>query len=93
MAGVVMQTLPSSSSPLAPKSGLDELFQEVLKVDPSTLNDGMTMDDVSLWDSLRHMELIVAIEQKFGFELNFDEISSMNSIGGIRKLVDSKLST
>lgn len=51
------------------------------------------MDDVSLWDSLRHMELIVAIEQKFGFELNFDEISSMNSIGGIRKLVDSKLST
>ena len=52
----------------------------------------VTMADVEMWDSLRHMELIVAIEEKFGLQLEFDEISRMQSLGEIRRVVAEKTS-
>jgi acyl carrier protein len=70
---------------------LKELLIEVLQLPSGELSDDMTMETVEEWDSLRHMELIVAVEETFNFELTGDEIASMGSIGGIRKIVEAKV--
>lgn len=70
---------------------LDGIFVDLLKMTPDKIEDAMTMNDVAMWDSLRHMELITAVEQQFGLELTFEEIATMQSIGAIRKLVAEKI--
>jgi acyl carrier protein len=69
---------------------LDQIFQDLLKLTPGSIKDDISMADISLWDSLHHMELILTIEEKFGIELSFDEISKMQNIGEIRKIVAEK---
>lgn len=95
LAGIAMQTIPGNSATCGASQIdiLDGIFVDLLKVAPGALEDSMTMNDVAMWDSLRHMELITAIEQQFGFELTFEEIGTMQSIGAIRKLVSEKIKT
>jgi len=83
-----------TSSDLATDSDkLDQIFQELFKLSPGQMQNEMTMADIELWDSLRHMELIVRIEKKLGIELSFDDISKMQNIGEIRKIVAKKIDT
>lgn len=69
---------------------IEQLLAESLQVPADRIADDLTMEDVETWDSLRHMELIVAIEQGFGVELSFDEIVTMRSVGEIKRVVREK---
>ena len=72
-------------------SELDKIFIETLKLDPNGLQDELTMGQVESWDSLQHMDLIVAIEEHFGIMFSGDEIVDMVSVGAIRRLVADKV--
>jgi acyl carrier protein len=87
-----MQTIPGNSACTPSRMDeLDGIFVDLLKMTPDKIEDAMTMNDVAMWDSLRHMELITAVEQQFGLERTFEEIGTMQSIGAIRKLVAEKI--
>ena len=45
------------------------------------------MKDLEAWDSLKHMELIVSLENKFGIELSFDEIVAMQTVSEIKQVL------
>jgi acyl carrier protein len=45
------------------------------------------MKNVDAWDSLKHMELIVALEQSFDIQLSFDEIVAMQSVSEIKRVL------
>ncbi len=66
---------------------LISLVAEVLKLPPANVTDTLAMGQVESWDSLKHMELVVAIETGYGLELTFDEIVAMKSVGDIRKVL------
>lgn len=70
---------------------VNSILSDLFKVDPTQLSDTATMDDVDLWDSLKHMELIVELENGFGISLEYDDIVKMNTIGGIKDVVKSKV--
>ena len=72
-------------------SELDKIFIETLKLDPNGLSDELTMGQVESWDSLQHMDLIVAIEEHFGIMFSGDEIVDMVSVWAIRRLVADKV--
>ena len=36
-----------------------------MKVDASSINDASSMDNIKTWDSLGHMNLILALEDEF----------------------------
>lgn len=73
-------------------ASLDEklrvVLADVLQVAPSLLTDDLAMQDVDAWDSLKHMELIVSLENTFGIQLSFDEIVNMQSVGNIRRVLE-----
>jgi acyl carrier protein len=69
---------------------IDGLLAENLGIKQGDLADDLAMKDVGSWDSLKHMELIVAIEQSFDLQLSFDEIVTMTSVGEIRRVVNEK---
>jgi acyl carrier protein len=46
---------------------------------------------IESWDSVQHLNLVLALEEKFGIQFEPEEMDKMNSIGEIVDLVDAKL--
>ncbi|MCM3904872.1 MAG: acyl carrier protein [Pyrinomonadaceae bacterium] len=67
-----------------------ELLAEVLQVPAASINADMAMKDLEIWDSLKHMELIVGLEQAFEVEFTFDEIIAMKSVGEIQRVLEGR---
>ena len=42
------------------------------------------------WDSFRYVEIIVALEQEYGIELDGPEIDDVRNVGDLARLVESK---
>jgi len=66
------------------------VLAEVLQVAPAIITDNLAMQDVDAWDSLKHMELIVSLENTFGLQLSFDEIVNMQSVGNIKQVLEER---
>jgi acyl carrier protein len=78
------------------RDGLQTVFQDVFGDDSIVLEDSMTADDVPGWDSLAHINLIIATEKHFGIRFATAEISGMKgddqNIGTFLRLIGKKLS-
>jgi acyl carrier protein len=48
-------------------------------------------ETIKTWDSIQHLSLVLALEEKFQIQLSPDEIEQMTSIGAIARLLESKL--
>jgi acyl carrier protein len=70
---------------------LTNVFREVFGDDSITLNAQTTADDIDGWDSLSHINLIIAIEIAFGIEFTQHEIRSFNNVGDMQKCIDEKV--
>ena len=54
-------------------------MSDVLNIDVSLINNESSPDNIENWDSLKHMNLIVALEEEFEIEFDDEEIvDSMN---------------
>jgi len=54
----------------------------------SAASSAQTLDN---WDSIQHLNLVLAVEEKFGLQLSPEEIEQMKTVGDTAKLVESKL--
>ena len=66
---------------------VQNLLSEVLQIPSSEITDDLTMKAVDSWDSLKHMELIVSLEQSFDIQLSFDDIVAMQSVSEIKRVL------
>lgn len=70
---------------------LEPLFQDVFDDDDLTLTADTTARDVEGWDSLAHVSLIVAAEQRFGVKFRTAELDSLHNVGHFAQLISVKL--
>jgi len=68
-----------------------EIFIDVLDDEDIVLTENTTADDVEDWDSLTHIQLIVATEKKFSIKFTAQEIRNLANVGEYCDLVHSKL--
>ncbi len=68
---------------------LNEVFRDVFDDESILVTDETTSEDIDDWDSLEHINLMVAIENKFNIKFNMGEITSFQNVG---ELMDSILS-
>ena len=66
------------------------LISEVMRIPTEEISDSFSMNDSDAWDSLKHMELIVSIENKFNVDLSADDIVEMIDIKSIKKILNKK---
>jgi len=69
---------------------LNTLMADLLRMDSSQVTDELTMGESDVWDSLKHMELIVTLEDEFNVELSPDDIINMLSVKAIREVLERK---
>lgn len=60
---------------------LNSVFREVLDDESIVLDDNTVADDVEGWDSFEHINLIVAIEEEFGFRIPMGKVVTMKNVG------------
>jgi acyl carrier protein len=60
-------------------SKLDGLLADIFGDDATSLGDDTRFADLVDWDSLKHVELIVGIETRFGVQLESAEIARLTS--------------
>ena len=66
---------------------IQNLVADVLQMPAAAITEDVAMKDLDAWDSLKHMELVVAVEQNFQIQLTFDEILLMQSVGAIENVL------
>lgn len=72
-------------------SQLTPIFQEELDNDQIVISPETTADDIEEWDSLTHIQLIVAIEKFFKIRFTSNEIQSWNNVGEMVSSIEEKL--
>ena len=60
---------------------LNGVFQEVFGDDTIKVNDSTTADDIEDWDSFEHINLVVAVEEEFGFKIPMGKTVTMKNVG------------
>ena len=57
------------------ESRLKQVLANVFDEESESINDESSMDTIENWDSLKHLNLILALEEEF--EVSFDEDESI----------------
>jgi len=70
---------------------VNDIFIDILDNEDILLSFITTANDVDGWDSLTHIQLVVAIEKYFKIRFNSKEIQSWNNIGEMVESIDAKL--
>ena len=67
--------------------GLNEVFKDVFDDDEIVVTENTTSDDIEDWDSLEHINLIVATEKKFGVKFTMSEVTGMKNVGEMADII------
>jgi acyl carrier protein len=70
---------------------LNGVFREVFEDDSIQISDKMTADDIDGWDSLSHVNLIVAVETKFNIRFSQKELLTFKNVGDLLRNIESKI--
>ena len=63
----------------------------VLELPGSQITAQSSPETIASWDSVQHLNLVLALEQEFGCQFEPEEIDQMNSINRIHSVVQNKL--
>ena len=71
---------------------IKNVMAAVFKLTVDTINDNASVDTIESWDSLKHMDLIIALEKEFDITIPDDEVVNMLSFGVILRIVNEAIS-
>ncbi|WP_331482831.1 acyl carrier protein [Otoolea muris] len=66
---------------------LNGVFRDVFDNEDITVNDATTADDIDDWDSLEHINLVVAVEKCFGIKFTMGEVTGMKNVGEMADII------
>ena len=67
---------------------LEEVIAGALRVSPAKVTDTLAFNAIPEWDSLAHMELMLALESAYGVSIDEDRMIELISVGAIRQFVE-----
>lgn len=73
-------------------AALDEVFQDEFDDETIHVTDATTADDIEDWDSLEHIDLIIAVERRFGIKFTMGEVNGMKNVGEMADIILRRIS-
>ena len=71
---------------------IDERIKDVMSavfgVDVDTINEDSSQDNIEGWESIRTLDLIVALEEEFGVTIPLEEVGNMTNFKYIKLIID-----
>ncbi|MGH6914528.1 MAG: hypothetical protein ACREH3_12580 [Geminicoccales bacterium] len=69
---------------------LEELFARTLREPVGAFSDAASPTTVRSWDSLRHIELVMAAEVEYGILFETAEVATIRTLGCMRGMLQQK---
>ena len=73
------------------QSQLTTIFRDVFDDPDLVPKREMTADDVSEWDSLSHVRLMLTVEKAFRVRFTASQVGNLKNVGDLIDLLQSKL--
>lgn len=73
------------------KEKIFEIVAQVMNVPIESVNEDSSPDTIKEWDSLKHMNLILTLEEDFCVQFNDEEIVEMLNVSLIIDILTHKL--
>jgi len=70
---------------------LKDVMATVLGIAADSINDDTSMDTVEAWDSIKHMNLVLAIEEEFGVSIPDEDAANITSYPLIRLVLNEQM--
>ena len=70
---------------------LSPIFRQVFEDDEINLTLETTADDIDAWDSLSHINLVLALEMEFKIRFALGELQTLKNVGNLADLIEKKL--
>jgi acyl carrier protein len=70
---------------------LQQVFRLVFDEESIVISPEMTANDIDGWDSLSHVNLIVAVESMFKIRFSQKELLTLKNVGDLHATITSKL--
>jgi len=70
---------------------LNQVFQEVFDDETLIVAPATTANEVDGWDSLSHVNLIMAVESRFKIRFTNKELLTFKNVGDLLRVIESKI--
>ncbi|MDO6413678.1 acyl carrier protein [Sphingomonas sp. BIUV-7] len=70
---------------------LTDIFRDLFGDDSIVLAPETMADDVEGWDSIKHISLIVAVEDHWNIKMKTSEIDTLKNVGDLQRVVAAKI--
>ena len=67
---------------------IKKIMSIVFEVPIDQITETSSKDTIEHWDSLRHLNLIMALEEEFGREIPDEEAEKLQSVGDVIKYIE-----
>ena len=72
------------------QEALNDVFCQVFANPKLVIAPAMTPNDIDGWDSMAHVNLIAAVELRFGLKFDRKELRKIGTVGDLGQLIDAK---
>ena len=69
---------------------LTVIFKDLFDDEDIVLTPALTADDVAEWDSLRHIQLILAVQKAFKVKFSAADTANLKNVGELATLISAK---
>ncbi len=69
---------------------IKQVISDVFNIDVNSVNNKTSTKNIENWDSLKHMNLIIALEEEFNIEFSDEEILTSMNYESILTILEGK---
>lgn len=69
---------------------VQDIFRDIFDDETLEIVDSTNSSDIDEWDSLNHINLIVAIEKEISIKFSFEELATLKNVGAMVDLIMAK---
>lgn len=69
---------------------LNEIFRDIFDDEDIVVTPETNSDSIEDWDSLEHINLVVAIEKAFDLKFSMDEVTGMKDVGEMVEIIKER---
>ena len=70
---------------------IKDILSSVLNVEVTKIDENSSPDSIEAWDSLNHLNLMMALEEEFNIKFSGDEIGEMMNYKLINLIINEKI--
>jgi acyl carrier protein len=70
--------------------GLNDIFRDLFGDDSISLTPATSASDIAEWDSFNHINIVVAVESRFGVKFSTVDVESLKNVGDMADLIARK---